>query len=357
MTGNPNVYDERIARLRRDLQDPLLVTFLPNIRYLTGFTGSNAFIFISEDRLVLITDGRYAELGERLVKDIAGAELVVYRTGLEDVLVEQFAGVDRVGLESQDVKWSFVHALKAKTDTGLIPTKGVVESLRVVKDDAEIESLTAAATAGDRAFATVRSLAKTLPTESELGWALIAAMRKAGGRQAGWPPIVAANANAALPHHLSENGPLGTGLLLLDYGCTVDGYHSDMSRTLWLEGTADAEIERMYNAVLESQEAGIAAIRPGVTGHDVDEACRSVLRKYGYEELFVHSTGHGVGLEIHEGPRLAQKSEDVLTSGNVVTVEPGVYVPGFGGIRIEDMVHVTDTGHRVLTTADKGLYK
>ena len=171
----------------------------------------------------------------------------------------------------------------------------------------------------------------------------------------GWPPIVAADANAALPHHLSADGPVGTKLLLLDYGCTVDGYHSDMSRTIWLQGDPDEEIRRMHEAVHESQAAGIATIRPGVTGHDVDEACRAVLRKHGYEEQFLHSTGHGVGLEIHEAPRLARKSDDVLADGHVVTVEPGVYVPGFGGVRIEDMVLVTDSGHRVLTHSDKGL--
>jgi Xaa-Pro aminopeptidase len=224
-----------------------------------------------------------------------------------------------------------------------------------VKDHAEIEALRAAADAGDQAFTTVREQARQVNTEGELGWRLIEAMRRAGGRQADWPPIVEAGANAALPHHLSEDGPVGTGLLLLDYGCTVNGYHSDMSRTIWLHGEPDREIARMYEAVLESQEAGIATVRPGVTGHDVDEACRVVLRRYGYEEQFVHSTGHGVGLEIHEGPRLARDSKDVLVPGHVVTVEPGVYVPGFGGIRIEDMVVVTEDGHEVLTKSEKGL--
>ena len=349
------MYNQRIARLRQNLEDPLLITFLPNIRYLTGFTGSNGFIFVSEDRFVFITDGRYGELGGRLVDQIEGADLEVYRTGLEDVLAAQLTGHDRVGLESQDVRWSFVHGLKAKTKTNLVPTKGNVERLREIKDAAEIESLAKAAAAGDAAFDRVRGLAAGIDIEGDLGWALIGAMRDAGGRQADWPPIVAAGANAALPHHLSLGDPIGDELLLLDYGCTVEGYHSDMSRTIWLNGEADSEIARMHQAVLESQEAGIAAVKPGVTGHDVDEACRAVLRKYEYEDLFVHSTGHGVGLEIHEGPRVAPKSEDVLAAGHVVTVEPGVYVPGFGGIRIEDMVAVTETGHEVLTKSEKGL--
>ena len=348
------MYNERIANLRSKLEDPLLVTFLPNIRYLTGFTGSNAFVFVSPDRFVFITDGRYAELGERLVAGIDGGELVTYRSGLVDVLVTQFGDSDRVGLESQDVSWSFVHALKDKSAAGLMATRGIVEALREVKDESEITALAAAAAAGDEAFAGVRELAARSASEADLGWGLISAMRNAGGRQAGWPPIAAAGSNAALPHHLSAGDPVGKGLLLLDYGCTVDGYHSDMSRTIWLEGEPGEEIQRMHRAVLESQEAGIAAVAPGVTGHDVDEACRIVLREYGYEDRFVHSTGHGVGLEIHEGPRLAKNSEDVLVPGNVVTVEPGVYVPGFGGVRIEDMVVVTSDGHRVLTRADKG---
>jgi Xaa-Pro aminopeptidase len=349
------VYNDRIARLRDRLEDPLLVTYLPNIRYLTGFTGSSAMVLIADDRFVFLTDGRYAELGERLMASIAGGELLVHRSGLEGVLAEQLAGYDRVGLEAQDVRWSFVHAMKGRVDTGLTPTKGLVESLREIKDDSEVKALTAAAQAGDAAFSSVRRLAAEVSAEQELGWSLIDAMRAAGGTQAGWPPIVAANANAALPHHLSADGPVGTELLLLDYGCTVSGYHSDMSRTIWLQGDPDPEIQRIHAAVLEAQEAGIAVIRPGVTGHDVDDACRQVLRKHGYEEMFLHSTGHGVGLEIHEAPRLAQKSADVLAPGHVVTVEPGVYVPGFGGVRIEDMVLVTDSGHRVLTQSDKGL--
>ncbi|MDJ0496863.1 MAG: Xaa-Pro peptidase family protein [Acidimicrobiia bacterium] len=349
------MYNDRIARLRQRLEDPLLVTYLPNIRYLTGFTGSSAIVLVTQDRLVFMTDGRYAGLGERLMAGIEGGELVAYRSGLETVLAEQLDGHERVGLEAEDVRWSFVHAMKSRVDAGLTPTKGVVEGLREIKDEAEVESLSAAARAGDEAFARVRTLAKEAVTEQELGWGLIDAMRQAGGTQAGWPPIVAANANAALPHHLSADDAVDDRLLLLDYGCTINGYHSDMSRTIWLEGEPDREIRRMHEAVLQAQEAGIEAIRPGVTGHDVDEECRKVLREYGYEDQFVHSTGHGVGLEIHEAPRLARKSTDVLTAGHVVTVEPGVYVPGFGGVRIEDMVLVTDSGHRVLTQSDKGL--
>lgn len=349
------MYNQRLARLRERLEEPLLVTYLPNIRYLTGFTGSSAFLLVSNERLVFLTDGRYGEIAGQLLEHIDSGELVVYSAGLEKVIADQLTDYARVGLEANDVKWSFVRSLEARIETRLSPTKGIVEGLRQIKDKAEVAALAAAAAAGDAAFTEVRALAAAAGTEADFGWGLIEAMRRSGGRQAGWPPIVACGANAALPHHLSENDPLGTGLLLLDYGCTVDGYHSDMSRTIWLDGEPDAEVARMHQAVLESQEAGIAAVLPGATGHDVDEACRAVLRDYGYEERFVHSTGHGVGLEIHEAPRLARKSEDILRPGHVVTVEPGVYLPGFGGVRIEDMVLVTETSNDVLTQSDKGL--
>ncbi|MDJ0925012.1 MAG: Xaa-Pro peptidase family protein [Acidimicrobiia bacterium] len=349
------MYNNRIARLRERLELPLLVTFLPNIRYLTGFTGSNAFVLVSDQRFVFITDGRYGEAAAALLESIDGGELVVYSTGLEDVLAAQMAGYGKVGLESQDVKWGFVHGLKAKVNCGLTPTSGIVEALRAVKDQTEIAALTAAAGAGDAAFSEVRALVDGSQSEGDVGWSLIDVMRRAGGRQANWPPIVAAGANAALPHHRSGTGALGAGLLLLDYGCTVDGYHSDMSRTIWLRGEPDSTTKRMHRAVLEAQEAGIAAVGPGVTGAEVDEACRAVLRGYDYEDLFVHSTGHGVGLEIHEAPRLAVTSQDELLPGHVVTIEPGVYVPGVGGVRIEDMVLVTEDGCRVLTQSEKGL--
>lgn len=350
------MYDARVARLREKLTDPLLVSFLPNIRYLTGFTGTNAYVLVAADRFTFVTDGRYGELAGRLIAAIDGANLVVYRSGLTDVLAGLLEGYETVGVESEHLAWSVVRDLGGKSKAKLVATAGYVEALRAIKDLKEVEALAAAAAAGDAAFLRVRDLVAAGGTEGELAWSLIEAMRAAGGAQAGWPPIVAAGANAALPHHLSMGDELGSGLLLLDYGCTVDGYHSDMSRTIWLSGTADAEAERMYQAVLESQQAGIDAIAPGVTGHEVDEACRAVLRKYGYEDLFVHSTGHGVGLEIHEAPRVAKSSDDVLVTGNVVTVEPGVYRPGSGGVRIEDMVVVTETGHETLTSAHKELY-
>ena len=210
-----------------------------------------------------------------------------------------------------------------------------------------------AAAAGDYAFSIVDALAAEAETEAHLGELMIAAMASHHGERAGWDPIVAVGANASRPHHESGSGVLADGLLLLDYGCVVDGYHSDMTRTVWRGDGLDDETQGVYAAVLASNAAGIAAVGPGVPAGDVDSACREVLDDYGYLEHFLHSTGHGVGLEIHEGPSVRKDSSEVLEAGQVITVEPGVYLPGKLGVRIEDMVLVTADGGEVLTRSSK----
>ena len=345
----------RLHRLIAERERPLLVTSLVNIRYLTGFTGTAASLLVTAEECVFATDGRYGELAEELAGELEVTRVEVSTTGMLDLLAGLVGSAAEVDLEADHVTWSFLTSLQEKVATTLHPTTGVVEAHRLVKDAAEVEALTAAACAGDAAFAGIAGLAAVAATEAELADALVEAMRAAGGDQAGWPPIVAAGPNAARPHHQTGGGPVGDGLLLLDYGCLVDGYHSDMTRTVWLDGEPDDELRKLFDAVLESNEAGIAAVRPGATGDDVDEACRAVLRRHGLEDHFLHSTGHGVGLEIHEAPAARRKSEDVLEPGHVLTVEPGVYLPGVGGVRIEDMVAVTDAGHDVLTASPKEL--
>lgn len=344
----------RLNALRTSLEAPLLVSKLPNLRHLTGFTGSNGFLVVRpHGRATFITDGRYGELAESLVADLDDTDLVVYTSGLWDVFRDATAGLGPVTLEADGVMWQFASDFGRETGVEPVAGGGAVERLRRTKDDDEIAALTAAARAGDAAFTALRTITDRTTTEREVGWKLIDVMRSHGGDAAGWEPIVAAGAGASIPHYRSGRKPIGSGLLLLDYGCVVDGYHSDMSRTVWLEGEADDEMARVYRAVLESQEAGIAAVAPGVPCGDVDEACRAVLRGYGYEKQFLHSTGHGVGLEIHEGPWVRRGNDDPLQVGDVVTVEPGVYLPGIGGVRIEDMVVVTADGGRVLTGSAK----
>jgi len=346
---------DRLDALREQIEAPLLVSRPPNLRYLTGFTGSNGFLLVRPGGgAVFVTDGRYGELAEELVAALRDTDLIVYTSGMWEVVRGLVEGLSAVTLEADGVTWAFSRDFATETGVDVVAGGGAVEGLRRTKDDAEIAALHAAAAAGDAAFSALGDIADRAVTEKELGWRLIDVMRSRGGDAADWEPIVAAGPGASIPHYRAGSRPVGSGLLLLDYGCVVDGYHSDMSRTVWLEGEPDEEMARVYRAVLEAQEAGIAAVGPGVPCGDVDEAAREVLRGYGYEKQFLHSTGHGVGLEIHEPPWVRRGNEDPLAIGDVVTVEPGVYLPGIGGVRIEDMVQVTASGSTVLTGSHKG---
>ncbi|MFH1104046.1 MAG: aminopeptidase P family protein [Actinomycetota bacterium] len=349
---------ERLDTLRARIDAPLLVSKPPNLRYLTGFTGSNGFLLVKPSgAAVFVTDGRYGEMAEGLVAALTDTDLVVYTSGMWDVFCGLVEGMAAVTLESDGVTWAFATDFDRETGVAVVAGGGAIETLRRCKDAAEIAALRAAAAAGDAAFAALGGIVGRTITEAELGWRLIDVMRAHGGEAATWEPIVAAGAGASIPHYRSGRKPVGSGLLLLDYGCVVDGYHSDMSRTVWLEGAPDPEMVRVYRAVHESQAAGIAAVRPGVPSGDVDEACREVLRGYGYEKQFLHSTGHGVGLEIHEPPWIRRGNDDPLQVGDAVTVEPGVYLPGIGGVRIEDMVIVTPEGRDLITAAPREMWE
>ncbi len=345
---------QRLQALGATIEAPLLVSKAPNLRYLTGFTGSSGWMLVKPGGpATFVTDGRYGELAAELVSALPGADLVVYTSGMWDVFRSLVDDLDGVDLEADDVTWQFSDDFERETGVAVTPGTGAVEALRRTKDVDEVAALQSAADAGDSAFSALMQIAEPTLSEEELGWRLIDEMRKAGGRAAGWEPIVAAGAGASIPHYRSGRNPVGDGLLLLDYGCTVEGYHSDMSRTVWLSGEPNAEMARVYRAVAESQEAGLATVAPGVACGAVDEAAREVLRGYGYEEQFLHSTGHGVGLEIHEPPWVRAGNDDALMPGDVITVEPGVYLPGLGGVRIEDMVLVTESGSTILTRSSK----
>ncbi len=346
-------HPSRVARLQKQLDRQLLVTSLPNIRYLTGFTGSLAFVVVDSDSFVFITDGRYGESAAGLIGAIPGGDLIVHSGGLNATIAATFGDNSIVDVESAHITWDAMRTLAEATSARLEPSVGVVEHLRRVKTADEVAAVRTACAAGDAAFDELEVIASTSATEGELGWGLIDVMRGAGGTAAAWPPIVAIGAHASVPHHRSGTGEIADGLLLLDYGCEVEGYHSDMSRTVWRGSGHDAEMERVHEAVKESQQAGVDAVRPGVVAGDVDAACRAVLDRYGYLDYFLHSTGHGVGLEIHEEPWIRADSEDVLEAGNIITIEPGVYLSGCGGVRIEDTVVVTDSGCENLTLSHK----
>jgi Xaa-Pro aminopeptidase len=355
----------RAPRLRERLDgagcDALLVTRLVNIRYLTGFTGSAAHLLVLPDELVFVTDGRYRDQSA-LELAAAGVEARI-RIGLtagsqREMLQQAASGIGRLGLEAAAVSWAQQRTYDGEwfPDAELIATEGLVEELRTSKDAGEVERMAAAATIADEALARVRHRLAEGPTERAFALELDFEMRRGGASAPSFDTIVASGPNGARPHHRPSDRRIERGeLVVVDFGAIVDGYCSDMTRTLCVGEPASAVARRMVEVVAESQRAGVAAVRAGVDGRAVDEVCRTVIAGAGWADAFLHSTGHGVGLEIHEAPRVASTSTDTLAAGQVVTVEPGVYLPEHGGVRIEDTVVVTGDGCTVLTNATKEL--
>lgn len=351
------------ARLRR-LQarfdgaevDALLVTDLLNVRYLTGFSGSAALLVVTADGLTLVTDGRYAEQAP-LEASAAGAEVDVRVTGSgqREVVVGLLSSVRRIGLEAEHVTWAQQrrYAEEWLADVTVVPTEGLVAGLREVKDEGEVARLAAAAAVADAALETVRPMLLEQPGEAEVALALDSEMRRLGASGPSFETIVASGPNGARPHARPSSRRIVAGdLVVTDFGALVDGYHSDMTRTHAV-GEVDATQQRMLDVVAASQAAGVAAVRAGATVEQVDRACRAVIEEAGWGDAFLHGTGHGVGLEIHEAPRVSSAVAATLAAGHVVTVEPGVYLPEHGGVRIEDTVVVTAEGCDVITLAPK----
>ncbi len=351
----------RLGRLRERLADePLLVTSLTNIRYLTGFTGSAGMLFVIPGQAVLLTDGRYeSQASEQIAASGAPVAVeVAPAVGQSDraAALVASAGLDRLGLEAAHISWARVRAFEKDWFPGvrLNPTLGAVEQLRTVKDPGELERLAGAARIADQALEYVRSRLGDGLTEAEFGRLLDFTMREMGASGPSFETIVAAGPNAAKPHHRPGSTVIGREEpIVVDFGALLDGYCSDMTRTVWVDGVSDPDLRRAVSVVLESQAAGVAAVRAGVSCASVDAACRKVIADAGWADRFVHGTGHGVGLDIHEAPSVSAASTDTLVPGQVVTVEPGVYLPGVGGVRIEDTVVVTEDGCRPLTLTPK----
>jgi Xaa-Pro aminopeptidase len=354
----------RLGRLRALIDgdgqpDSLLVTGLANVRYLTGFTGSAGMLFVHPGETVFLTDGRYATQSEQQLED-AGvvARIEVTPAAAQGELARTMvaaAGVGRLGLEAAHVSWARQRAM-AEWFPGveLFPTEGLVERLRRVKDQGEQARLAEAARIADQALAQVRDLLATGLSEDAFGRALDFEMRVLGASGPSFDTIVASGPNGAMPHHQPGARLIEAGEpVVLDFGALYDGYCSDMTRTVWVGGVRHPDLRRAVEVVLESQAAGVAAVRSGVAARQVDRACRGVIEAAGWGDRFVHGTGHGVGLDIHEAPSVAATSTDTLQAGHVVTVEPGVYLPGLGGVRIEDTVVVTEDGCRPLTATMK----
>ncbi|MDP8937742.1 MAG: aminopeptidase P family protein [Actinomycetota bacterium] len=355
----------RIPRLRRRLDDSgceaLLVSRMVNIRYLTGFTGSAGLVLVLPGDVVFVTDGRYRDQStEQLAAASVDARIEVGLTGVaqREQLQQAAGGIHRLGLEADDVTWAQQRRFAAEwfPDAELIPTEGLVESLRRVKDDGEVARMAEAARIADDALATVRHRLTEGPTERDVALELDFQMRRLGADGSSFDTIVASGPNGAKPHHRPSDRRIGPGeLVVIDFGSIVDGYCSDMTRTVCVGEPSSDTARRMVEVVARSQRAGVEAVRAGVGGKAVDDVCRGVIAEAGWADAFLHGTGHGVGLEIHESPRVSSASSDTLVSGHVVTVEPGVYLPEHGGVRIEDTVVVTDEGCRTLTNAPKDL--
>ena len=354
-----------VAERLGDLEvDALLVTGLTNVRYLTGFTGSNGQALVAGAQSVFFTDGRYTEQSRHEVPDL---HRVTYAAAFGEALASEVAqlGVRRLGFEAHHMTVRsherLAHELAAASAPAaegveLVACDDLVEQVRWVKDDEELELLNSAQAVTDQAFDDVLEVLAVGVTEQQVARQLEALLRRDGADGLSFESIVAFGENAAEPHHEPTHRTLEEhDIIKMDFGALFGGYHADMTRTVAF-GQPPAELKKIHDVVRQAQQAGIDAVREGVTGAEVDAAARGVIEGAGYGDAFGHGLGHGVGLDIHEGPKLGREfAGHSLPSRAVVTVEPGIYVPGLGGARIEDMVEVTPDGCRVLGNASREL--
>jgi len=355
-------FQARQAKLREHLAttrfDALLISHLPNIRYLCGFTGSAGLLLVEESGSVFFTDVRYDTQAHDEVK---GAKVVIARKAVLPALGE-FLGRRRkrargwtIGLEAEHFTIADKNRLTEVRPAGvrLKDAPSVVERARMVKDADELQRIRAAVALGAKLFERALEVLRPGVKETEVAAEMELAARRGGAEEMSFPTIIASGARSALPHGRASDQPIArSGFVVCDFGVILSGYCSDQTRTVWV-GPVSEDSRRAYEAVREAQQAAIAALRPGIPVGDVDAAARKVLRKAGLGRYFTHSTGHGVGLEIHESPRVADGQREILQPGMVITIEPGVYFPGKWGVRIEDMVAVTAGGCEVMTPTGK----
>ena len=342
------------SRLDRAGADAMLVTCPADQFYLTGATIEDSAVLVTPQAVVIVTDSRF---GEQLRRQVPWAKRVL-RTGQ---LADAVAGVVRnsrsirtLAAQAEHVAVAAFRELTRKLKPArLKPTTGLLAEARLVKDASEIRCIERAIATAESAFGATRRHVKPGATEREIAAELVYRMQRAGASGASFEPTVAVGANAALPHaRPGATRVRASQAVLIDWGARVDGYCSDLTRVVELS-RVPAKVREIRDVVLEAQRAGIDAVRPGASSREVDKAARDVIERAGYGNRFGHGLGHGIGLDIHEGPRLSPQSDATLAAGMVVTIEPGIYIPGIGGVRIEDDVLVTRTGHRVLTNLAK----
>jgi len=338
----------RLERLRPSLEEPLLVTAPANVRYLVGFSSSNAALLVEPGGAQLFSDFRYAETG----RAVPEAEFIETKRNLYADLAERLSGP--IGFEADAVTFQ-QHETLAAQGLELVPRRGLVEALRAVKDEGELEAIRAAAALTSEAYTRLAEERFTGRSERELAWRLDSLFHELGASGPAFETIVASGPNGARPHSRpTDRVPALGETVVIDAGALVDGYCSDCTRT-FATGLLPEQLREAYAACLAGQLAGLDAVHAGVTGIDADAAARNSIEAAGFGEKFGHGLGHGVGLEVHEAPRLSRESPDTLAAGNVATVEPGIYLPELGGIRIEDLVIVGEGEPEVLTTFTKDL--
>jgi len=355
---------DRLKKLRLKLAemelDGFIISQSKNRSYISGVSSSDGYLIVSQNDAVLAVDGRYAEWASRKASPSSGIKVLQIQGEMQQWLPDIVSGMNirSLGFEDSGLTYS-VHSkiLKAlgllEVKLELVPTSNMVSTLRAVKDEGELKTMQKAVAVADAAFERMKQQTKAGMTEKQVAWLLEIRLRENGSSAVPFGIIVASGPNSAFPHHAATDRPIGDGdPVVIDFGARVEGYGSDTTRTLCL-GEPSGKFKEIYSVVLRAQQRAIDKIESGMTGKQADAIAREVIADAGYGEYFLHALGHSTGLEVHEEPRLSQTSEDVLLDGMIVTIEPGIYIPGWGGIRIEDMVVLERGKARVLTHASK----
>ncbi|TQR14505.1 M24 family metallopeptidase [Psychrobacillus lasiicapitis] len=348
----------KVAKLRTAIEekgvDALLITNGYNRRYMTGFTGTAGVAIVSKNDAVFITDFRYTEQAASQIKDF---RIVKHEKTLIEEVAKQVAemGIQSLGFEKEDLTYSSYELYKQAVKADLVPLSGLVEKIRLIKTDEEISIIKAACRIADEAYEHIVTYIKPGMTELQVSNELEFFMRKRGATSSSFDTIVASGVRSALPHGVASDKVIEVGdFVTLDFGAIYNGYISDTTRTVAV-GEPSEQLKEIYQVVLDSQLLALEKVKPGMTGKEADAIARDYIASKGYGEAFGHSLGHGIGLEVHEGPGLSFRSDVVLEPGMVITIEPGIYLPNIGGVRIEDDALVTENGLEKLTHSTKEL--